>query len=647
MKMAKSYKILIMAIAFVMSIVCAMSVVGATNVKAASASNPSDYFVSTVTDKEVDFAFEESNVTALMKQGGAFEFKNKLVVDDFELKFKVAQGISAFSINLTYDSFYVNGNKSAEGTFDKLITRKIEVANTADTEYTLKISGVENGQLKIDLNGEDKTSVDNYDKIRSVDLPNVKIGFSATTVVDAGAKLSIVSVDQKVSDTNGNFKQTFEVDADGALTDTKAYPRVSINDSFFAGNSINGYKAVKIAHKAYTLTLSTYSVLGNVATSQVYLSNKANDNIWLETDTELPKKISFGSALIGNSVQFDIIGDIDKNDTVEVYETKTVEVYNGDSITATVEDKKPEYVAYSGNELAFEAFEDALAKSIVKTSDDGVEHNVPLGTDLNLPSMEDLVFDNVTAYSDLKVMVYYRTADTSTSASELKFKLSTAGKYMFYAVFTDEAGNKMDADKIFDVDKDEGEQIIDSNVVFEFVIYDNAPIKVNTFEGESIGYKGVKFTAPSFKIDAGGCNTTYTLYYNPNSEIELPTAGVKEEDGWVAIPKASSITDKNYNENGYNYKTIQSIGYNGTLTFTPNKTGAYLIECTAVSETTSRSDTGYSLIVIENEPTKVKVPSTWLQDNVWSVVFLSIGTICLIGIIVLLCIKPKEETDED
>jgi hypothetical protein len=52
------------------------------------------------------------------------------------------------------------------------------------------------------------------------------------------------------------------------------------------------------------------------------------------------------------------------------------------------------------------------------------------------------------------------------------------------------------------------------------------------------------------------------------------------------------------------------------------------------------------IIKVEKEASVVKVDNKWLQNNVWSVVFLSIGTLCLIGIIVLLCIKPKEEIDD-
>ena len=72
-----------------------------------------------------------------------------------------------------------------------------------------------------------------------------------------------------------------------------------------------------------------------------------------------------------------------------------------------------------------------------------------------------------------------------------------------------------------------------------------------------------------------------------------------------------------------------------------------MIKCTATSEVSSRNDEDFTIIRVNSEPNVVEIPSTWLRDNVWSVVFLSVGTLCLIGIIVLLFIKPKEEIDND
>ena len=103
-----------------------------------------------------------------------------------------------------------------------------------------------------------------------------------------------------------------------------------------------------------------------------------------------------------------------------------------------------------------------------------------------------------------------------------------------------------------------------------------------------------------------------------------------------------------YTGEDFTYDEIKDFAYDGKLTFTPIKKGFYKVVCTVSSTKTVRFDSAESQIVeISKKPTVVKPDSHWLQNNVWSVVFLSIGTLCLIGIVVLLFIKPKEETGEN
>ena len=124
---------------------------------------------------------------------------------------------------------------------------------------------------------------------------------------------------------------------------------------------------------------------------------------------------------------------------------------------------------------------------------------------------------------------------------------------------------------------------------------------------------------------------TYKLYYNSNVNAN------EGDEGWrEVVKKKDATTDAD-----------KAIAYDGTLTFNPTEIGSYMIKCTATSEVSSRHDEDLTIIRVKSEPKVVEVPSTWLKDNVWSVVFLSVGTLCLIGIVVLLFIKPKEETDND
>ena len=178
-------------------------------------------------------------------------------------------------------------------------------------------------------------------------------------------------------------------------------------------------------------------------------------------------------------------------------------------------------------------------------------------------------------------------------------------------------------------------------------------MSIKTTSAEGVAYRGVSYTASSFKIDADGFTTTYTLYYNAKADATVSSVdtfmdeNARKDAGWVIVPKASSVTDEDYDKDGFTYDNVKAINYNGKLTFTPNKFGSYALVCNASSEYTTRTDAAFSIVHVTEDPAKVKVPSTWLKDNVWSVVFLSVGTLCLAGIIVLLCIKPKDEKVED
>lgn len=226
----------------------------------------------------------------------------------------------------------------------------------------------------------------------------------------------------------------------------------------------------------------------------------------------------------------------------------------------------------------------------------------------------------------------------------MELTLNSAGKYVFFVAFTDEDGNKMEKSQ-FIKEEDGSEDVINMDAgaygkyVFEFFVEDNAPITITPAK-EGKGYKGSSYTASKFTVDATGCTITYKLFYNSSLEAKAT------DSGWVEIPKASDITDKSYNKDGYTYSKIQSIAYNGSLTFTPDKIGSYKIECTANSKTTAREATESTIVRIQAESKVVKPASDWLENNVWSVVFLSIGTLCLIGIIVLLCIKPKDVKED-
>ncbi|MBR2449070.1 MAG: hypothetical protein IKB30_02995 [Clostridia bacterium] len=632
MNSAKSYKLIVLFTAFVLAIVAAFCSMGVTTARAATEADPYDYFSVTVKDTgdAVDsvLAFNNDNLVATVKDGDVLSIDRKLVINDFAMEI-VAPDFTKFekiTFKFAASSYYVNGNKNTDGGFDTEIVNAYDMTSAMD-----KVSvSVDDGYLTINNN----VYTNAYNRVDVVDLvaATISVEFDLKSGVD-NAEFAIKSIDQKASDASGNYKQTFEIDETTEELTKKAYPRIALGNDVFTRTPSGEVKLVMLQGKEKSLNFTVYSVLGNVSASSVYMAkdgNNTNTSILLPT-VEKPKKVTYKEN--GNDSFTIKCTDIDA-----VIETYGVEVVAYDNNEGThVDENAPVYV----NDIdAVEAFKAALAKKV--KDEDG--KSIYLGAKLELPSLADLVFDDVKPYADLTSTVYYFNRSESTTSSNMSFTVSKDGDYIFYVSFSD-GKNAMESKEFFEEDEN------DSNVknygvygdyVFNFHVIDDAEILIETSSVEGLGYKNIKYTASKFKIDAEGCTTTYTLYYSADKN-----ADVNDEADWVKVPAASNVTNTTYNENGLTYDAVKAIAYDGELTFVPTKLGSYKIVCNATSTYTTRTATETSVVRITDSATVVKLPNYWLRDNAWSVVFLSVGTLCLIGIIVLLCIKPKEETESD
>lgn len=680
MKMTKSYKIVLLLTTFVLVVTaafCSLFSKAPADADSTTATNASDYFTGfsssqlkfdggylVATVKENSEIADEVNDEGLTDtvESGVLNLANAIAINDLEMVFVIPDGLKSFTLVLNGSAYYANGNVSAEKDGDGykkadgeyVYKTKTTISNEIDFDFvsgTAKVNGASSGSAFRTDGGKlsVKTSVtsDGYvkfiagssgtvivatdivdgsgkliesKKIKNVadtSVANVKFMFELKDA-DAPVDFKIESVDQKASDANGNYKQTFETDENGVIIDDGVYPVVALSDSFYKKNSDFTYSAIKNLREKYTLSVSVYSVFGGVSSSDIYIQ-KNDGVIWRETN-DTPKGIMF---LKEGTFGINLVAKDGDNEIV--YKTVSVEVRNFAN-----DDESPVYVY---DEAAYQAFEVALENAYYDI-DGG--HYAALGSDMEIPSMKDLVFDDYVTYEGMTKTVYYdNNSSADLSSSGMTISLSEAGKYVFKVVFADGNGNVMDKDNDFE----SGE--IYEKFVFDFKIDDDAPIKITAAPSQGVGYKGVTYTASKFTIDAVGCTTTYTLYYNANMDA------TEDSEGWIEIPKSASVTDTEYSKDGYTYDDVQAIGYNGTLTFTPDKSGAYMIKCSTVSSVTSRGDEATTIVKVEKSPVTVKVYTDWLKNNVWSVVFLSIGTLCLIGIIVLLCIKPKDETESD
>lgn len=644
MKTAKIQKLLILSIGLLLSVVFAFvfmnnGVARATKVNP-SASNYFSYINSTFAGSDISFNTDNDTVKIKMNSGDKVAINNELVINDFAMELYYPENATEIKVNFVSDSYIVTGNKKTETQFDTSITNTVSITkDTAklnngeakditieDNYVSIKVS-VDSGYMTVDVNDtslENDEAEKNYYRIKSVDKTIAKISFEITSTSQTA--LEILSIDQKTSDVAKNYKQSFALDNNELQ---EAYGRAVLTSSFFNGNTVNNQESFTETSvkdgKVYTFSPTVYAVITQSAGDMV----SENDNVYLEKS--------------GSQYKFSIN---EENANV----TLTVKNSNGDVIenyyvkSVANDTNAPEY--YEDNGEAIESFIYKLNENLKKTyEEDGKEHYIRVGSSeyLTLPSMESLVFDDITNYSNLKKTVYYMTDEESSSYSSLKLPIKTAGNYSFYVVFEDESGNKMDTDDFYKIDDDNVSVIEGKYFDYYFsgiTILDDAPMSI-TASSQGEGYVDVEYTATSFKISASSYTTKYKLYY---SATEI---GVNDE-GWVEIIASSEATDEDIKYNGYSYDDIKEINYNGTMTFTPNQKGFYKIECTVIPTNSAiPSKTASSIITVSEEVTTVRPASHWLKDHVWSVVFLSVGTLCLIAIIVLLFIKPKEPVDTE
>lgn len=648
MKKAKSYKILILLAVFVFSVTAAFSMLispfkDEAYAATVTADDPADYFSGVE-----DVAFENDMVVVTAEAGEILTFKNSLSVNALEIEFSAPSGIGSMTIILKSDSYYVNGNKNAEGGLDKEIENTLVIdfgsgsadfyfndadkasgANVAisDTDNMTVSFSVENNMLSAGVNGTEIECADEYYKI-SGPVSAAKISVEATAADDSSAvSFGIVSVNQNTADAEDGYKQTFVLD-EGKLT--AALPVVAFSGSF------KGYeKGLKVYNGTkYNVSFTVYSLIGGITASNIYLGNKGDSSIALYNTSEKPKDIQFNAT--GNK-SFDAIYK-DGDDEI------TLATFN-----VTVYDKEDDETApeYNLDASATRRFVTALNKATLRDYGDEGEHSIPLGEDLTVPSMKELVSDDTTSYENLSHTIYYKTPSGSGSVSSTwDIPISQAGKYSFYVIFSDANGNKMLEEDFFTTDDEDENDIIFGrygDYYFEFTVNDDAPMYVNSVT-QGKAYVGIKHIASDFKYEDSGYKASYELYFSSSASANIDDDNW--EENWTIVPTASSVSEDDEFAGELDYDDIVSIGYDGSLTFTPNKVGKFALKCTVASTSSVRSASSTAIIEVSDDVTTVKPDNHWLENNIWSVVFLSVGTLCLIGIVILLFVKPKEETEE-
>ena len=603
MKLAKSHKIILTIFALVLSIMLALCSLSFFTGSAKTINSTSET-AKTVFDN-CRYEYTDNGAKLIIGENGKAKITRKIVIENALIEFGAQENISKLELVLTYDSYYVNGNKNAEGEFDK------EIENVFDiTGKTSVAINVQDNVVKVD--GESKA--EDYYKIRKVDKAISNVAFKVTFVEgQTEGSLIIKSVNQNAGD--DNYKQEFK-----SGETTYAYPVVVLSEDMFVRADNGSYSMVAYEGQGYTITYKTYSVFETKSTGLKVIGNN-------EITASATNK-SYAHFKTENQTGTAVLTLADATENI-VYRSCNVKV-----VKEGTDNKAPKFYADAN---ALEAFNAQLEKQYLK---DGKV--VPLGTEIEIPSMEDFVYDDYTSYKKLTKRLYYFSRGESYSADS-KLAINNVGDYYFYVILSDVEGKSMKETDFIEFNEDGtfkqygiyGSAKNDvQKGIFYFSIDEDVEIVINV-PTQGTGYKGARYTAAAFDITSSNCDIAYRLEYTDKAE---PT-----EDDWVEIKKFSGIS-----ETDDDYETLKAINYDGQYSFTPNKIGTYRITVNVTSKM-SFMNAEASAIIEVTEEAKVVVPSTpsWIEENVWSVVFLSVGTLCLIGIIVLLFIKPKAKDGEE
>lgn len=298
-----------------------------------------------------------------------------------------------------------------------------------------------------------------------------------------------------------------------------------------------------------------------------------------------------------------------------------------------------------------------------------------------LPSFEDYISDNLTSYSDLEFSIYYISNNsgsaTSLSYNELSIELTADGLYRFAIYARDAAGNDMyyidengervtfTGNDVADLLEDPASSDLDGIVpVFEFTV-NYGGLSVTDPEGQEIGYVGTEYTASGFEISGllSNYTTSYELYlFNRQAYMEATQNSISYSEliglvnelfndadsrrayfTQIFAPGELMESDERYEANA-EYEWDSS-----SLSFIPQDDNAfYVIRLTAQDKIYNTAEIeNFMVISVSAAADHIYGEDTWLQDNVASVVLLCVAGLALIGIILLIVIKPKEKGDID
>lgn len=597
----------------------------------------------------LEFAFGEKNFTSFT------------LTFESEENSKTSDDKTVNTITFTNYSGAVKAKVNDGGEIDVDTSAAVKVAFAAPSDslsgkYDILINGVTAGQFE--------NVAGTYAEYSASSL--VPLTFSSSVENDGTQEIYFISL-------NG---QSFALNSDGTITDDAA-PVLTLNQDvkfFPLGTAFTlDYNIIDVLATSPTKTMQYYQYS---AGSEVDYSTLTTSTYFFETDTI----DTYGSEFI--SIKF-TLNDKDSSHSTEVMlswyaDSSDLTTFDGvDYITLGTDEESPVYscITYDDTEKTsvLNESDPALIAYYEAVEEAGQNLEAGSGKYFYIPSLEDLITDGQTTYSDLTFNVYYKKQDsssglgnTSLNYNKLTIETSTAGIYSFRVVASDASGNAMKVYSNGRLVSLTSDNVWDFDCIpeFSFVVY-NKGVTIDEAESEEIGYVNQSYSFSDYTIKAvSGYSSTYSLYYfngaygkftydelidMANSEEGLESYIGAEGDVYLRkIAVFDSSIDEDDDEEAWDASDNPYYWYGEGDSFTPQQQGYYVLRLEVVdSQLWGDKVVAYKIIEVESEIDEMYGDDYWLQENYVSVIFLGIALLAAVGIVLLFVIKPKDENIDD
>lgn len=528
----------------------------------------------------------------------------------------------------------------------------ISLADKREGEYTVFVNNEEIG--KIDNIGG------SYCDYLSGSNGRIPLAFSATVTGDEKQLVNVVSL-------NG---QSFEL-KDGMIEDN-ADPVLVLNSKI---NSFPLAQKFSLSYQAIDVLKDSVTV-----TRQYYIYSDSDEKVdyaSLSTSTYLlPKEDGAEEAYV--SIRFLLSdGRTKEGDEEDTYVYLSWYAADG----AVVAYGETDYIplvrnkigpAYSciqvddANKTQTFVSNEAYEAYVAEVERVASESNAGEGSYFYLPSLRGLISDDQTDYSDLKFSIYYKNQSSATASSQtaltsssLRFEIEKEGDYSFRVLATDKLGNGM----MLYVDG-ELTLVTSSNIWdIEEIPQFNFSVKSKgaTIEApgeQSKGYIGSTYSVSSFDIVAlDGYQVKYNLYFFDQTAYlaaignVMPTYKEMVEDPALYADYLVEIReyDSSVEEGDAAWENTDNDyeWYSSAKSFKPQEAGYYFVKATVVDSVYWKDQvSAYQVIEVSNPVDVIEGESNWLQNNMTTVILLSIAGVLLVALIVVLLIPVDRSVEE-